>query len=779
MNTTTNNTAYYPDPYSQFNIKKFLSHIRSKWYWIVASLFIALLGAWGYSNYISPEYSIHSSLIINEYESGIKRLSLSQNQNNSREVNVMGQDHTGRLRSHFIGLTTLERLGWNTIFYEQTPLYGKDLYKREPYMVTLIPNKSNITEIPIYVKSLTDKEYLIEVDAKDDFHRDIKVIQKGRFGEPFENRYFNFILTSSNSGFATTSPIYFTINNLSKTALDFQKKLKVMTNEKKPDMMELIFSCNNKERGVDYLNSLEQTYIEYGLEEKNRVAENTMNFIDNQLKNVTDSLAYSERKVTNFRTRTQSIDLNQAGGLVMQKQETLESEKAILESRLTYLYSLYNNIHDSKSMRQVVVPSVYGITDQTLNTLVAKLSDLYSRREVLSFSVKDKAPSLILLDNEIKLTNSMLEGNISTLLTTTKAELGNLNRRVGGFSNQLSLLPQTEQELSSLKRSFDLNNELYTYLLKMRAESAITYASNQPDVKILDAAHLETAEQTRPLTLINYLTAIILGLFFPITIILIYFSLNKTIQSQEEIRVITSLPISGMIIHNKQKNELAVVDNPRSAIAESFRSLRTNLKYILNGEAHKIIAIQSSVSGEGKSFISANLATILAANNLNVLVIGADMRKSKLEKILGSSNKKGLSTYLSNQDNFDHIVENTAVKNLSFIPSGPLPPNPAELLENGNFEKLLLEAKSRFDYILIDCPPISLVTDGLIIGRQVDSNLLIVRFRHSHIEHLKIFNELHNNKSIPLLSLVLNDAKEENMDNGSYYSRKNKAYYHE
>ena len=779
MKQEIENITYYPEQHNQYDFKKLFFRIIKKWYWFAISIFMGFFAAWLYSRYMPPEYSIQSSLIINEYESGIKRLNLSPNQGNERVVNVMGQDHAGRLKSHFVSLNTLQSLGWNISWYQNTPLYGKDLYGRDPFKVILLSDKTNLKDIPVSITSISDSEFKVDVETTDSLKNTIKFSQKCQFGEPFENKYFGFILEKFGSQIVSGKRFYFVINNLNNLALQYQKKLKVISNEKKPDMIELVLSENNAKRGVDFLNRLEQTYIEYGLDEKNRVAENTMKFIDNQLKSVTDSLSYSENKFTNFRTRTQSVDLNQSGGLAMQKQESLESEKAILESRLAYLRNLHDDINDSKQMKQVVVPSVFGITDQTLNTLVTKLSDLYSRREVLSFSVQEKAPSLILLDKEIQLTNSMLSKNINTLLTATETDLRNINRRAGGFSYQLSLLPKTEQQLSSLKRSFDLNNELYTYLLKMRAESAITYASNQPDVKVLDPARLETTKQTSPMTLLNYLIGMILGFLLPISIILFTDFINGSIQTKEEVEQTTRLPIAGMIIHNKGKKDMVVLENPRSNITESFRLLRTNLKYILNGEGKKVIAVQSSVSGEGKSFVSMNLASILAMNDFKVLLVGVDMRMSSLDKALKSTNKKGLSTYLSNQDRFEDVIENSSIDNLSFIPSGPVPPNPAELLENGNFENFMKEAKARFDYIILDSPPVSLVTDGIIAGRHADVNLFVIRFRYSNKEQIKLINELDSKKTLSNVALVLNDAIKENFGSGGYYNSRNKGYYKE
>jgi len=778
MRQEKDNSAFYPEQHNQFDFKILYFRIIRIWYWFAISTLTGLLAAWLYNSYAAPEFSIPSSLIINQYESGIKRLSISPGSNNEKMVDVLLQDHAGRIKSHFVSLNTLQNLGWNTSWFLKTPLYGKDLYENEPYKIILKSNKLNLTGVPVFVQQISETEFRVDVDTKiDSLSLPVKFTQKGTFGEPFENKYFGFTLEKIVGHLLPEKNIYFVINNLNNLAVQYQKKLKVISNEKKPDMLQIILSENNSKRGVDFLNRLEKTYVDYGLTEKNRVAENTMEFIDNQLKSVTDSLSFSESRFTNFRTKTQSVDLNQAGNIVMQKKETLETERATLESRLAYLRNLRDDLNDSKRMKQVVVPSVFGITDQTLNTLVTKLSELYSRREVLSFSVQEKAPSLILLDKEIQLANNMLMQNIRTLLTTTETDLRDLIRRAGGFSSQLTLLPRTEQQLSSLKRSFDLNNELYTYLLKLRAESAITYASNQPDVKVLDPARLETTKQTSPMTLINLLVGLVLGFSLPFVIMLIGNFFDSSIQSREEVEDMTKLPVAGMVIHNKSKSDLVVIENPRSNITESFRLLRTNLKFILKGDDMKVIAVQSTIAGEGKSFVSLNLASTLAMNDFKVLLVGVDMRMSNLHKVLKSNNNKGLSTYLINQDHLDDIIEATPINNLSYVPSGPVPPNPAELLENGYFERFMKEAKTKFDYIILDSPPVSLVTDGIITGRHADINLFVIRFRYSNKEQIKALNELDTKKILPNLAIVFNDAIKENFGEGNYYNNRNKGYY--
>jgi capsular exopolysaccharide synthesis family protein len=310
----------------------------------------------------------------------------------------------------------------------------------------------------------------------------------------------------------------------------------------------------------------------------------------------------------------------------------------------------------------------------------------------------------------------------------------------------------------------------------MRAESAITYASNRPDVNILDPARVETAVLISPMAMVNYLVGIIFGILIPLSIILFIDYLNSTIQSEAEVNEMTKLPVAGIIVRNKTKRDFVVFEQPKSSISESFRLLRTNLKFMLSVQDKRVIAVQSCIPGEGKSFVSINLATILAMNSFKVLLVGADMRMPSL-KIFNSNNQHGLSTYLSKQEKFEDVLENTPIPNLSFVPAGPIPPNPAELLENGLFGQFISKAKSCFDYIILDSPPILLVTDGIIIGNHAEINLFTIRFNFSRKEHIKVINEIEVMNKLPSIAIILNDAVRGNYRNGNYYDNRHKGYY--
>jgi len=770
------------DQKSRVKIKQFINKLLKVWYWFIISMILGVGLAWFVNHYQTPLYKLESIVMVDENKNTMTRVSFFKDIQPNNEPIVLinsNQSHIGKLKSYMINMKTLKNLGWDISWYQKGFLYNKDLYGEEPYKITILTGKSNLTGIPLTIKQISASDYRISVKGEARIRgisQKIEFDQKGRFGEPFLNNHFGFIVDHDNNRYNSKNGLFFVFNDLESLVLDYQNNLKVFNLVDQLDLLHLSLTGSNPQHEADYLNELSKTYINYGLEEKNRVAENTIKFIDNQLSIITDSLSISENKFTNFRTSNQVVDLAQQGDIVMQKQESLESERSILKMRVDYLHNLLNSTNNAQQLKQVVAPSVLGINDQNLNTLVLKLSDLYSKREALSFTIKDKAPQIQILDNEIKMTHNNIVENVTNLLSSAEVELSNLQKRQGSFSNQLSILPKTEQTLINLRRKFDLHNELYTFLLKMRAESAISYASNQPDIKVLDPARVETALMIRPMKMINYSIGFILGLIFPIFIVQLSEYLNDSLLKKEDVTKLTRVPILGSIVHYRDNEFLTLKDNPRSNLAESFRLLRTNLKFILPVDKKKVIAVQSTNPGEGKSFISSNLATILAMNNIKVLLIDLDMRLPSLHKKFNVDNNKGISSYLGNQNNFDEIIENTSIENLSFIPSGIIPPNPTELLDNENFSNLIIEAQKQFDYIIMDNPPLSIVADGIITGRHADINLFIVRFGYSKRGNLALINDLVSKNTLPKITMVLNDATKNNYE--SSYNDKNHAYYY-
>jgi len=755
------------------DVKAFLFRLLSKWHWFVLCGFIGLVASFLITRYSLPTYKMDSTILVHEESNGME--SLFEGFDMGGKTNI--QNHIGILKSYNLNRQTLENLNWRTTWFTEGVFGDGDLYGHEPYEVVETPGYANLEGIPVNIQMLNGNSFKVSVDGEAMVNgrpQKVEFEGQGKVGELFQNSYFSFTLKGN---VKELEDVFFKFNNQSKQTLAYLDKLVVSLTDKKADLIRLQLVGNVPAREVDYLNELNRVYIQFGLREKNRTSLNTVRFIDQQLEGVVDSLQVAGQNFTAFRSKNKVLDFGQEATLVMEKVEELEKEKSMAEMRLEYYENLYRYVGDASQMKQMVAPSVVGITDMGLNALVVKLSELYSKREVLSYTVQDKNPSLVVLGKEIQHTQKSLEKNLENLLSNANIEVKSINKRMNQINAQVSHLPQTEQELINIKRSFDLNNELYTFLLQKRAEAAIAMASNVPDAQILDVARVETAIKVGPKAALNLLVGLILGLGLPFLVIVLKDYFNDTIKSKEDLERECKLPIFGEIAHNGYKKEMPILEHPRSGIAESFRGLRTNLQYLFNEKGSKVIGVHSMIPGEGKTFSALNLATIIAMDNKKVLLVGCDLRKPRLHQIFDFANTKGLSTFLIKNHNLKEIITPTKIQNLSVVNSGPIPPNPAELIGNGEFKRFIEEAKNEFDYIIIDNAPVTLVTDGMLTSKYADANLFVLRQGYSHKDQVKFINQMAEKESIKQVGIVLNDAK--HRGSGTYGSYGNGNGYYE
>ncbi|MDO8928680.1 MAG: polysaccharide biosynthesis tyrosine autokinase, partial [Bacteroidota bacterium] len=470
-----------------------------------------------------------------------------------------------------------------------------------------------------------------------------------------------------------------------------------------------------------------------------------------------------------FRSDNQIINIGEQGTQVMSTLRDIESEKNKNQMQLDYFRNLLEYLGKSDDIKQLIAPSVVGIQDASLNTMVVSLSELYSRRQILSFSAKENNPTLLMIDKEIAQTNARLKENLRNLIKNAEVINKSLTDQKTKIAAQLDRLPKKEQDLINFQRRYELTNEIYTFLLQKRAEIDIALAGTTPEVQIIDAARLETIQLIGLSSMSKIMIGLLIGLALPGIFLTILNFFSNTIESQEDIEQSTQLPILGNVIHSRTKSDTPVNDNPRSGIAESYRSIRTNLQFVLTGNNKKIVAIHSTNPGEGKSFTSVNLATILAMNDKKVVLIGADMRKARLHKIFNLPNEHGLSTYLSKQDKIEEVIFETIIDNLIVLPAGPVPPNPSELIDKPEMQTLLKELSARFDYVILDNAPVSLVTDGLLAGRHADLNIFILRYAVSKRDQIKYINQIAENKILNNIILVINDIQGSGFGYGKNY----------
>ncbi|MFZ5940813.1 MAG: GumC family protein [Bacteroidota bacterium] len=757
-------TSYNQQPSSfqqddSLDLKKYLYMMMANWYWFLISLTLSLSIAYMVTRYTKPVYRVSSSLMIQEDERG-RGLSSYENLIPGMEIfrnqkKVLNELEI--LRSYSLASKTLDELDFGITYVGvgRSGIKEAYLYKASPFYVEL-DTLPNVTGHPVYVNPLDHQYYMLTIDETFDIRK------KVAFGQKVDTMGFHFTVHLLNpesfDSKATYNKYYFIINNKHALTNQYKAKISIETNdEKRGSVLFLSVNGFSPDQEVAYLNKLMEVYIRQGLEEKNLTAVNTVNFIDSQLGILNDSLKVAEIDLQNFRLKNQVMDLTQESTLIFEKLEKLQEEAAMLNLQARYFSYLKEYVNNRNNLNEVVGPSTVNIVDPLLNSMITNLNELIAEKNEVYFSVQEGNPSLTMIDFKIDGARKALLDNINNLIHNNTIAINELNKQLSEAENQLSRLPVTQRQYISIQRQYKVNDQIYTYLLQKRAEAAIARASNVADNKILDYARGENAELISPKKKMNYMIGLLLGLFTPFGILILLDLFNNKISGRNDIEKRTLVPIVGSIGHSAVSGDIPVIDNPKSALSESFRGLRTNLQYLLRDKEQKVITITSTISGEGKTFCSVNLAAIFALAGKKTLLVGLDLRKPKIHRLFNLKNDVGVSTCLIGKTQFRDVIFETKITNLYIAPAGPIPPNPAELLEQQDMDRLLDEARKEFDYIILDTPPFGMVTDALLLARRSDASLFLVRQNYSNRAVLEFFEEIRQKRDIHGMGIILND----------------------
>ena len=608
----------------------------------------------------------------------------------------------------------------------------------------------------VEIKILSDRKYRVEIDDGRNISNEIA------FGEKFIVPGFDFKIELRDKRNFKYDPeasnkYYFYFNNLEALANQYRNQLSIAPIEKDASLVTLSVSGLVPSQLADYLNKLMKVYIQEGLDFKNKTAGQTINFIENQLGLISDSLHIAEGDLENFRLVNKLIDISREGSFLQAKLEQLDNEKSTLIMQERYYKYLKEYLESKSENEDIVAPSVMGVTDQLLVKLVDELANLQQRKKQLAMSLKEPSGPLEIIEVNLFGIRTALTENINSSLQNIERSKAGIDERLDKAEHEVRKLPSTERQLINIQRKFDINNTVYTFLLEKRAEAGIAKASNIPDNRTIDEAGYFSSSQIKPKQKQNLTIAILLGLLFPVLFIVLMDNLNNKIIDKTDIEKGTSVPILGFVSHNSLKTELPVIENPGSALSESFRSIRTSLKYFVKDTQCPIISISSTISSEGKTFIAVNLAAILSMSGKRVLLIGLDLRKPRVHRIFDLKNETGLSSYLIGEEKYENVISETKVENLWYAHSGPVPPNPAELIDSQAMKEFITNAKRQFDFIIIDTPPVALVTDALLVSPFTDFYLFIIRQNYTFKNTLGLIEELHRNENIKNLGIIIND----------------------
>jgi tyrosine-protein kinase Etk/Wzc len=752
-----------PEP-EGMTFKQLKANALKKWYLFVVFTVIGVGLAYVYNKIAPQQYRIATTILIKS-ENPANDL-----QNVFQEAKLLGKgksvihDQVGVLKSFSLNLMALQSLNWHYSWAKKR-VFGlgeTDLYENDPFNLEIPKGSAQADMIKLSVKPQSDTHYLLSCEQKrteGNREVDYSFEKKVAFGEEFKNKNFHFILHKKNDFVDTEAEYVLVFNNLSKLALYYKDNLEILFPDEDANLITVEMKTRSVKRDVDFLNRLSSLYIQNGLDEKNRMANNTVRFIDNLIAGVNDSLQVAGNSFSSYRSRNKTVDLGQEATSVVEKIRNLDSEQSMINLKLDYYNNLKYYLDNKEEIRDLVAPSLVGVDDNALNDLVSKLNDLYSRREVLSYTVQEKNPQLVSLNNEITYTKKVLDEKVNNLVASANLELRNLNQRQSRVSSELRRLPKTEQEFIGIKRNFDLNNELYTYLLQRRAEAEIARASSSPGAEILDPSSTDIAVLLGPIKMKNLITGFLGGVVVAFLFLIADEFFSEKLRTVDDVQGRLDFPVTASISENKFKSEIPVIQYPRSAITESFRGLRINLQNHFRD--HHVLAVHSYISGEGKSFVALNMALVMAISNKKVLLVDADLRRPRLHTILKTKSEVGLSNYLNGKSKMEDIIVPTQYQGLSFVPAGPLPFNPSELLNNGLINIFIQAAKNKYDYIVFDNAPFGVVSDATMVGFNADINLFLIRLNHSQKDHIDHINKVHNEGVLKNVLITVNGVKQQ------------------
>ncbi|MES2734397.1 MAG: polysaccharide biosynthesis tyrosine autokinase [Bacteroidota bacterium] len=751
-----------------FDIKAFISRYLKYWPYFIASISLSLTAAYISNRYAVSRYIISATLLVKDARGSSSGatdfLQGGQLLKTSRNL----ENEMGIMQSFSMAVATVKQLDFEISYFKDGNVRTSEIYGDNPIRVELDSTHSQLIGVLFEVNPIDNQTFTIKTVVESSWFNDLLVniglSEKNhqpfkedtyRFGQFVEAEQYRFKIHPTINFQGVNSAVQFRINSLGSIAGSYAGRVNVKPNSKGSTILSLSLETTVPNKDKVYLNRFVETYIKAGLDEKNLIAINTIRFINDQLNGVSDSLESVENRLQQFRSANRSSDLSNTSKEVFMRLTELEKELSMQNISAKYYENLITYVSKTRDFKDVIAPTVLGIEDRLTTTLITQLLELYTKRSSLGFSAKDRNLYMAEIDSQIQsLTQQLLENirNVIRLNQTTKEDI---YRRIKLAEVEMDKLPKTERDLVNIKRKFSLNENLYVYLLQKRAEAGIARASNLPDSKIIDSAASSGA--IFPNKAGKNRNAILLGLLIPGVIIFLIGYLDNTVSSREQLEKLTRIPVLGVVAHNAMTTNLVLANNPKSAVAETFRSLRSNLQYLASDKERKVILITSSISGEGKTFCAINLASVLALSSKKTLLMGVDLRKPKIFDDFGLQNEKGLSTYLIGKTDKNEVIQKTTFEYLDIITAGPIAPNPAELLMTLRFSELIADLKKDYEYIIFDSPPLGLVADSYELLHYADITLYVVRQKYTKQNMLANINQLASKGVIKNVSLVLND----------------------
>ena len=757
---------------SGFDYKTFLIKLLMYWPWIAGCVIVALAGAFFYLKTQTPLYTVSSSVLIkNESsKSGNAGASLadlgfvtSSTQNFDNELEI--------LRSR----TLLKKVVTDLDLYISYTLPGTfrptELYKQSPVKVWVTPEEAerlSSAQVDLHFQQNKLHEVTITHNSQE-WKKTIESLPTV-FSTPAG--VFSFSAADSLQQVSETPElIQVTVTSPNSTAASYRGRLSVSSGNRSTTIAQLSITDSQVARGTDFLNKLVEVYNEEGNNDKNEVAAKTAEFIDERINIINRELGTTESELASFKQRAGVVDIANDATQAAGEQANYERAYAENEVQLSLMNHLKNHILSTENQYEVI-PANIGLTNGDLNTVVERYNEMLIERKRLLRTSHEDNPAVQSLNASIEVMRNSVMAAIQTAEKGLQINRQALKAQTRKYAGKISDAPVQEKEYLSMSRQQEIQANLYLMLLQKREENNITLASTANNARVIDEPL--AGGQVAPHPSQIYMIALVLGLGIPVGILFLWGLLQFRIKTRADVERLTKLPIIGDIPLTDEAKDSAIVvrENHNELMEEVFRSIRTNLQYMLS-EGQEVILFTSTTSGEGKSFTAGNLASSFAFMGKKVVIVGLDIRKPGLNKIFHISHHgQGISQYLADPQHTDLLSlcqKSTISDNLYILPGGSIPPNPTELVARPALDQAISILREHFDYVILDTAPIGMVTDTQLIARVADLSVYICRSNYTIKSEFKLVNALKEEGKLPHPCVVINGIDMDKRETGSYY----------
>ncbi|TPE39988.1 GumC family protein [Pontibacter mangrovi] len=743
----------------EIDIKSILQRYLRYWYLFVLGVILCLGLAFVYLRYATPAYQISSTLLIKDDKKGpdlsgnavFSDLDLFKTTKNiDNEIQV--------LKSKSLMQRVLSELSLYTSYYVEGNVKTSEVYGRSLPLRVIVSKLDSAAFGQELVLQLKDNNSFELADAEGQQRASYK------FGQEIKHPYGTFTVVAA-AGVAPEDKqqLIIRFHDIRKLADYYNKELTVAPVNKEASVLTISLVDPVPEKGKDIINKLIEVYNKEAVEDKNLVAASTIEFIDERLKFLTTELTDVEKNVEQYKRQNELTDVSSEAQLYLQQASEYNKQLAQFEIQLDVLNSIEKYLRQQQDEQFEVVPSTLNIQDPTLLGLITKFNELQLERQRMLRTTKANNPLVQNMTDQLANLKVNILENLQNIKKGLEITRNNLQASSAQFESRIQQVPAMERELLEINRQQGIKEGLYLYLLQKREESALSLAATVSNSRVIDPA-MAGDLPVKPKKQLIYLLAILLGMGMPFAFIYIKDLLNDKVETLQEVKKATATPILGEISHSEHPEKLVVRENSRSAVTELFRLARTNLQFSTVGKENKVILVTSSMSGEGKTFFSINLGASLALTGKKVVLVNFDLRKPRLMQDMGLSNDLGITNYLVSEKVAiqDIVTPVPEMYGLYAIGSGPVPPNPAELMMSPKVQHLLETLKETFDYVLLDTAPVGQVADAFTLAPYADSSVFIIRYDYTYKSQIEVIDDIYKQKKLKHPMIVLNDAKKEN-----------------